>query len=64
MKKITFVYADDWMGLYIDGELVRENHSLEPDDVLLELGIKYDDFWAEVEDGGRLPKKLKDVKRA
>ena len=38
---ITIAYAEDWMGLYIDGTLRREGHSLDTEDVLKELGIEH-----------------------
>jgi hypothetical protein len=63
--KINVVSADDWYGLYIDGKLVTENHSLRWSDVLQALGIKYnwdavDEEW--MEEHGRLPENFKDVK--
>ena len=54
----------DWIGIYVDGQLVREGHELMPDEVLNALMIRYEevttDFahnllsgcpatWAEVE---------------
>ena len=65
--KVTFADGDDWNGLYVDGELVAENHSLRPTDVLDALGIVYervacDQDW--LEEQGRLPPDLKDVKRS
>lgn len=64
-NKITFVDSDDWEGLYINGELVLENHSLRIYDVLKALGIKYevinaDDDW--LASCGNLPENLTDVK--
>lgn len=63
-KKVVFVSGDDWEGLYIDGKLVLENHSLEPRQVLDKLGIKYERRDADAEwlaDTGNLPQDLKDV---
>ncbi len=31
--------GNDWEGLYIDGELINENHSLRTVDILAALGI-------------------------
>lgn len=70
---ITFVYADDWTGLYVDGRLQREGHSIEAWDALvliqdLELdnfGLEY--FWCDLDwihDRGNLPDELSDVKRS
>lgn len=62
--KITFVNADtgDWEGIYVDGVLLREDHSLAPDDVLSVLGIEYTEHWVDMEDGSRLPRSLADLK--
>jgi len=62
-KEIVFVNdnSGDWMGLYVDGKLVSENHSLEPDDVLSLLGIEHSSRWIDMEDS-RLPSKLSDIK--
>lgn len=40
-KDIAFVVAEDWMMLYIDGELVYNHHSIEPEQMLDILGIQY-----------------------
>ena len=63
-KEIVFVWGDegDWSGLYVDGKLEHEDHSLEADLVLKKLGMKYKEFEAKVD--GYLPKNLKDVIKA
>ena len=64
-KKVTFVSGDaDWMGLYVDGKLVLENHSLNIEDVLdaLEIDFEHPTFDSEwMEEQGTLPEFLKDV---
>lgn len=40
-REIFFVHADDWTMLYIDGRLVKQGHSLSPEDVLEALGIQH-----------------------
>ncbi len=61
---ITIAYAEEWMGLYIDGTLRKESHSLNIDTVLQELGIEHQ---AKIIDryylgrGDRLPIKESDV---
>lgn len=65
LKKITLVSGDDWQGLYIDGKLAIEGHSVSVEDVLLMLDINHEtlfanDNWLDVE--GYLPEDLKDVK--
>ena len=61
--KIVFVNDNngEWEGIYVGGKLLREDHSLDPDDVLSVLGIEYETVWTDVD--GRLPKNLSDVKR-
>lgn len=65
--KVTIVDGDDWIGLYLDGVLVEEGHSLHLEAVLRELQvpchrIDADQEW--LEEMGRLPVELEDVKRA
>ena len=69
MKKIpniVIVNADDWEGLYIDGDLKTEGHSLSLQNVLDILKIhttfRYDVDYEWLEEIGRLPKSLSDVK--
>lgn len=45
--KVDFVNVDDWEGMYIDGRLVQQGHSLEPEDVLRQLNIEHDTFWVK-----------------
>ena len=43
MSEVALVSNDegDWMGVYIDGRLVYENHSIDEDHLLDLLGIEY-----------------------
>ncbi len=68
---VTLVKADDWQGLYFDGELEIENHRLRLEDVLRVLWgrvithnetAEVDDDWLEHE--GRLPRRLEDIPAA
>ena len=64
-NKITIVDGDCWEGLYINGKLIIENHSLSIYDILEEIGVKYkhvlvDDEWLGKR--GNLPEKLSEVK--
>jgi len=62
---VDIVYADDWEGLYINGKLVMEEHSLSTASIFEALGVEYDLFEADVEwlaDRGNLPPKFEDVK--
>lgn len=59
-QDIKLVSGSDWQGLYWDGELVGEGHSLAAFQVLDALNIKYEQFektekWFD-ETGGRCPK--------
>jgi hypothetical protein len=67
LKSVVFVGCDgeDWEGLYIDGKLYVEGHSISVKDLLDSLDIPYsnvecDDAWLDKK--GCLPKLLKDVK--
>lgn len=64
MKEATIVVGDDWEGVYIDGELLTEGHSIDTTRLLRELGfcvvhIEPNSEWLEGE--GYLPKYLSDV---
>lgn len=66
MNKVVIVTAYDWEGLYVDGKLAIERHSLNERDVLEALDIGYTVVAADEEwlvDRGNLPEYLKDVKR-
>jgi len=63
---VTFVDADDWEGLYIDGKLVVEAHHLRLQDIFCRLGVKVtflpvDQEW--LEERGSLPTNIEDVKQ-
>lgn len=66
-KHIHFMRADDWVGLYIDGELVMEGHSLRVWDVVEQLApdAEITSSWHEDDDDpylswktGSCPKEL------
>jgi len=64
-KKVVLVDGDDWQGLYVNGKLETQGHSVELDDVLKVFGITIDTIYADLDwlsDLGYLPDKLKDVK--
>jgi hypothetical protein len=63
--KLTIVSGEDWKGIYADGKLLSEGHSLNIREILENLGYDVDDFdvnqeWLENEG---LPKDLKKVKK-
>ena len=64
-QQITFVCADDWEGLYVDGKLATQGHSLTIQDVLEHIGIGSVTLWANEEwliKRGSLPERLKQVR--
>lgn len=61
---VTRVMGDDWVGIYIGGELLMEGHSIDECELFRALGcnVKHVDAdldWLEAR--GRLPEKLSDV---
>jgi hypothetical protein len=57
--------SGDWIGLYHDGKLITEGHSLSGREVLGLLGFKVEEKEAQedwLEERGNLPQLLKDVK--
>jgi len=65
IDSVIFLKADDWVGMYINGNLVAEGHSL-PDHVVAELIAKKVGFVVDVQwnedlidkNGGRCPLEL------
>lgn len=58
MTQINYVQGDDWCGLYIDGKLVHEGHSIDVTQILSILDIAHhityvNDDW--MYSRGRLP---------
>ena len=72
MKKVVLVLGDDWNGLYIDGKLEIENHSLSAYQALQTLSLNSHDFQLDqivadeewLEQKGCLPEELSDVKES
>lgn len=63
IEDLTIAQGDDWSGIYIDGHLVYEGHSIHPmflADVIEDFHIKYVDLdW--LEERGHLPSDLDEV---
>lgn len=68
VNKICLVQGDDWMGVYLNDDLVYEGHSI--DDVhLLEIAEDFQPFETDVKEAdlewlaevGSLPPRLKDI---
>lgn len=49
--KVNLIRSEegDWIGLYKDGLLVAQNHSLGPSEVLRALGIEHEDVTASMD---------------
>ena len=65
IDEVVIVHGDDWVGVYVDGKLRYEGHSIRPEQLLELLGINCRDFECDLdwlEEEGNLPKDLKDVK--
>ena len=65
-EEITFVKGDDWEGVYINGELKDQGHSVDRDYLLELLGHKPNNIYIEDEKiweefGFNCPEKLNDV---
>lgn len=63
----VIVLGDDWEGLYLDGKLVEEGHSLDARMTLEAVGYDVKTMEADAEwltDRGRLPDKLDEVVKA
>lgn len=63
MKKIDLVYLStgDWVGVYIDGELVHDHHDVEPVDLLRWLGIECRVLEVDMEKNYPMPKNFEDI---
>lgn len=67
-KRLVFVHGDDWIGVYLDGKLLDEGHSISAQQLVEVLAGEWaesrtpDEAW--LEDEGTLPDVLTDVKLA
>jgi hypothetical protein len=64
-KELVIAYGDDWEGLYIDGQLQEEGHSISLYHFCKAVGIELtqkgvDTDW--LENRGNLPSKISEVK--
>ena len=64
MSTVVHVLGNDWAGVYVNGELVAEGHSISPydwEDVVKRLGHRMEQVEADpswLESVGSLPAKL------
>lgn len=56
--------SGDWEGVYMNGQLLEEGHSIDGCQMLDALGISYGFRESSLGDAGSLPNKLEDVKLA
>lgn len=66
MSKFTIACGDDWQGLYKDGKLVYENHSIDAGQLAKYAGLNLeyrsvDSEWLERR--GSLPELLKNARK-
>jgi len=64
-KRLTLVRGDDWEGLYLDGKLIWQGHTLESDVLLDLLQIENNTIWANLDwlhEQGGLPEELAEVR--
>ena len=64
--KIVLAIADDWSGIYVDGTLKYEGHSLSPTNVMDSIGVPHEAVYPDnkwLESIGNLPLKLSDIKQ-
>lgn len=63
--EITITVYDDWAGIYVDGELQYENHSLHHRDVLEAIKQDYESIEVDMMklDIGRLPDTLEELRK-
>lgn len=45
--KVDIIQDDDWAGLYIDGKLVHEDHSIELDTLISHTHMDWNMEWCE-----------------
>lgn len=68
--KITIVQAEDWAGLYKDGEIVFQGHDLQYSDIISAINapdLQFDEVWVEggwLAKVGHLPETLDEVHKA
>lgn len=63
---ISLVYGDDWMGVYVDGECVYQDHSVQSYRLLEIAGIQHEVVHVDLnwlENEGALPQSINDVVR-
>ncbi len=67
-KKLIIIRGDDWEGIYYNGKLLEQGHSIQFDKVLEKLGyivksnyIENENDWEQL--GWALPENIEDVQK-
>jgi hypothetical protein len=64
--EVTIVNGDDWVGLYVNGKIVVQGHSLTPHEILGAVDIIPKEINPDMEwldNIGHLPENLSEVKK-
>lgn len=65
MKDIRFVILDDWVAVYVDGNMKAQGHDLSARKILEILDIEYEKLYLETENleefGYTLPSKFEEL---
>ncbi len=69
MSKMIIAESDGWIGIYVNGDLITEDHSIQPHEAV-DIAIEYDVTEVEreyvnqdwMDDLGAFPRNIKDVK--
>jgi hypothetical protein len=66
LPTVTIAETDDWVGLYINGKLVHENHGITMEEQLDYMGVEYrqvfvSDDWMEKEGVSTFPDNEEDL---
>lgn len=49
-KEITILYGDDWEGIYLNGKLIEQNHSIDNSKLLTLLGYNVKSVYEDEEE--------------
>jgi hypothetical protein len=62
--EIVIANFDDWKGIYVDGELLYENHDIPYKEIFYAIEMEFEDLEVDMMelDIGRLPDTLKELR--
>lgn len=63
MKQVAHIsdVSGDWEGIYVDGKLIAEGHSLDARQTMEAIGVEFEHRETDLKDSGSLPDKLEEV---